>query len=89
LALAGGQRKGFGTAIIFVAILPFFYAFLGFLVGGLIAFLYNAIAHAIGGIEIELEPSPRIMPNVTHTPASTSIPPPIPEVLPSASPNTE
>ena len=85
LAMAGGQRKGFGATIIFVAILPLIYAFLGFLVGGLMAFLYNAIAGAVGGIELEVElPQPTV--NLPQIPAPTLLPPPILEVPPPAGP---
>jgi hypothetical protein len=71
LMMVGGERRGFGAAIFAAAILPFFYACIGFIAGALLAFIYNAISHAIGGIEVELEfPPPTIvsMPQVAVTP---------------------
>ena len=56
LAMAGGERRGFGAAIVFAILLPFCYALIGFIAGAVLAFIYNAISHAIGGIEVELEP---------------------------------
>jgi hypothetical protein len=35
--------------------LPFFYGFLGVLMGGFGAFIYNIIADLIGGLELEIE----------------------------------
>lgn len=88
LAMVGGERRGFGASILFVAILPFLYGFMGFLVGGLMAFLYNAIAMAIGGIEIELDVPPRAIVDVPQiplpppisTPVIDAAPPPSPEI---------
>ena len=59
LAMVGGERRGFGASVLVVAILPFVYGFMGFIVGGLMAFLYNAISMALGGIEVELDIPPR------------------------------
>ncbi len=42
----------FGVASIII--LPIVYGILGFIVGAIVAFLYNIVAGAIGGIEIEL-----------------------------------
>lgn len=54
LALTGGERHGFGGVVVLAVFLPFVYACIGFLAGALLAFIYNAISHAIGGIEVEL-----------------------------------
>jgi hypothetical protein len=54
LAMAGGERRGFGGAVILAVFLPLLYACIGFIAGALLAFIYNAISHAIGGIEVEL-----------------------------------
>jgi len=54
LAVMGGERRGFGPAVVFAVFLPFCYAIAGFIGGALLAFIYNAISHAIGGIEVEL-----------------------------------
>ncbi|HVH87230.1 MAG TPA: DUF3566 domain-containing protein [Terriglobales bacterium] len=81
LATLGGQRRGFGGAVIVAAILPFFYACIGFVAGTLIAFIYNAISQAIGGIEVELELPPPIfnMPLAAAAPPAPSpLPPPAP-----------
>lgn len=84
LATLGGQRRGFGGAVIVAAILPFFCACIGFVAGALIAFLYNAISQAIGGIEVELELLPPIfnVPQAAVAPPaptpSTPLPPPAP-----------
>lgn len=56
LAMAGGERRGFGSAIVVAILLPFCYALIGFIAGAVLAFIYNAISHAIGGIEVELDP---------------------------------
>jgi hypothetical protein len=49
---------GFGVIVLVAAFLPFCYAVGGFLMGGLMGFLYNAVASAVGGIEIQLDPPP-------------------------------
>ncbi len=54
LALAGGERHGFGGAVVLAIFLPFVYACIGFVAGAVLASIYNAISHAIGGIEVEL-----------------------------------
>jgi len=57
LAMIGGERHsaGFGSVIAVAAIAPILYALIGFVAGGVMAFIYNAIAHSVGGIEVELE----------------------------------
>jgi hypothetical protein len=85
LAMVGGTRRGFGGAVVVAAILPFFYGCIGFVAGAIMAFIYNAISHAIGGLEVELElPSTAILDvPQTRLPALTSepvrdVPPPAP-----------
>jgi hypothetical protein len=74
LAVAGGERHGFGGAVVLAIFLPFAYACVGFVAGALLAFIYNAISHAIGGIEVELL---SLMPGSIHTDtpvAATALP---------------
>ena len=84
IAMLGGSSRpaGFGGAIFFVAFLPFCYAVFGFIAGALMAFIYNAIAHAVGGIEVELQLPP---PTILNAPVS--VPPLItPTEVPSPPP---
>jgi hypothetical protein len=83
LAMVGSSTShraaGFGAIILFAAIVPFCYAIIGFLMGGLMAFLYNAVASAVGGLEIELDPS--FLP--TSAPASVpTLPAPTGSIVP-------
>jgi hypothetical protein len=41
-----------------IVLLPIFYGVLGFVVTALMAALYNVVADAIGGVEVELEGTP-------------------------------
>lgn len=84
MAMLGGSSRpaGFAGVVFFVAFLPFCYAVGGFIMGALMAFIYNAIAHAIGGIEVELQVPP---PAILNAPVSvpplitpTEVPPPPP-----------
>ena len=56
-----GQEKDAifsGVAMMFFAILaPFFYGGMGFVIGALMAWVYNMVAKRIGGIKIELQPA--------------------------------
>src|SRR5579872_886282 len=63
LAMMGGSSRpaGFAGVIFVVAFVPLGYALVGFVSGALMAFLYNAIAHAVGGIELELEAPPPVI----------------------------
>jgi hypothetical protein len=85
LAMLGesGRPTGFGGAIVFAAFLPFCYAVFGFIAGALIAFIYNAISHAVGGLEIELQTHPAV---VSSPPVQAPPSPIMPEVPPPASP---
>lgn len=88
--LGGDESKrmaAFGGAILLAAILPVFYGVVGFIAGAIFAFLYNAISHAIGGLEVELEVSyapvlnpPQVpIPSPASSPSSTELahaPPP-------------
>jgi hypothetical protein len=48
---AGGVVGGLAMMVF----IPIFYAVLGFAIGALSAFIYNAASGAIGGLELELE----------------------------------
>jgi hypothetical protein len=89
LAMVGGMRRGFGGAIVVAAILPLFYGCIGFVAGAIMAFIYNAISHAIGGLEVELElPSTAIL-NVPQTPLPGLTSEPVRDVPPPAAPEFE
>jgi len=88
LAMVGGMRRGFGGAVVVAAILPFFYGCIGFIAGAIMAFIYNAISHAIGGLEVELELPPAIL-NAPQTPLPAPIFQPVGEVPPPAPPEFE
>lgn len=94
LAMAGGARPaGFGGTIFVVAFLPVCYAVFGFIAGALFAFLYNAISHAVGGIEVELAGvviAPPIVPPqvIVSTPPAELMPLP-PESAPPKPPEFE
>src|SRR5664279_3421500 len=56
LAAAPGQQKfGMVGFLIIAALSPFLYGALGFVIGAVGALLYNWVASAIGGIELELQ----------------------------------
>ena len=63
-ANAGNKANVFGPAValVFALLLPFLYAAIGFVGGALSAFVYNLIAQWLGGIELELQPSPASLP---------------------------
>ena len=86
VAMMGGERRGFMGAVTLAVFLPFFYACVGFIAGAVLAFIYNAISHAIGGIEVELQLPP---PTFESAPPAPVQPPP--EIAPEASilPQTE
>jgi hypothetical protein len=59
-AAPGAQKL---SALVFVALallLPLFYAAMGFLMGALMAVVYNFVAHKLGGIEMHFEPAPLV-----------------------------
>ena len=59
LAAAPGQQKfGMVGFLIIAALSPFLYGALGFVIGAVGALLYNWVASAIGGIELELQAVP-------------------------------
>lgn len=65
VAAAPGQQKlGMVGVLVIAALSPFLYGALGFVIGALSALLYNWIASAVGGIQMELEavPSPYVAP---------------------------
>ncbi len=58
-AAAPSQQKfGMLGMLVIAALSPFIYGALGFVIGAVGALLYNWIASAIGGIEMELEAVP-------------------------------
>jgi hypothetical protein len=59
LAAAPGQQKfGMIGILIIAALSPFIYGALGFVIGAVGALLYNWVASAVGGIEMELQAVP-------------------------------
>lgn len=84
LAMLGEDKRSAGIAGIIVAavVAPFIYAVFGFVAGAVLAFIYNAISHSVGGIEVELDlpPSPIAIGPVSAIPVSTA--PPLSEVPP-------
>jgi len=82
LAMIGGEKRsaGFGGVIAVAAIAPIIYALIGFIAGAVMAFIYNAISHSVGGIEVELD-LPSSSPSVPILPVST-LPAPAPSVAP-------
>ena len=85
LATIGGSSRpaGFGGAIFIAAFLPFCYAIFGFITGAVMAFIYNAISHAVGGIEVELQAPPLIFNSPQSVPPATApIESPPPQVPP-------
>jgi hypothetical protein len=55
-AIVPGQQKLGMIGIIVIAVLmPVVYAVLGFVMGAIWAFVYNLVADAIGGLELEFE----------------------------------
>ena len=46
---------GFFGIIIFIIFISILYVIIGFIVGALVAFLYNLVAKWVGGIEMEFE----------------------------------
>ena len=90
LAMMGGEKRsaGFGGVIAVAAIAPIFYALIGFVMGALMAFVYNAISHSVGGIEVELD-LPLAIPSGPQLPISS--PPVVPtiDVPPSVPPEFE
>lgn len=58
LAPFGGAMMGAMFGVGAVVILPVVYGVLGFITGAVVAFIYNLVAGAIGGIEIDVDASP-------------------------------
>ena len=59
LAVVPGQQKfGMVTFLVLAVLAPFFYGAIGFVSGAIGALLYNWVASAIGGLEMELEAVP-------------------------------
>jgi hypothetical protein len=69
------QSSGAGGSAILLGLLmmigiPIFYGILGFIVGAIIALVYNVVAGFVGGLEIEVE---------SNDPPAYSAPPPPPQ----------
>ena len=89
LAMLGEDKRsaGIGGVIVAAVIAPFIYAILGFVAGAVMAFIYNAISHSVGGIEVELDlPS---APVVTAPIAPISVEPAAPQPEPPSAIGTE
>ena len=71
------RSSGFGGAIFVAAFLPICYAVFGFIAGAVMAFIYNAISHAIGGLEVELEVPPALIVNTPQALPTPSAPLPV------------
>jgi len=60
-SLAGDRNSQLGAVgtVAMAIVLPVFYGLLGFIMGALMAFLYNLMARWMGGIQIQVEhPAP-------------------------------
>jgi len=57
-AAPGAQKLGMVGILVVAAFSPFVYGAMGFVLGAIAALLYNWIASAIGGIQMELEAVP-------------------------------
>ena len=92
LAMAGGGKRPAGVAgvVVFAAIVPILDAVFGFCVGAFMAFVYNAISHSVGGIEIELLSAPAVIPvNEPQPPLPSASAAPVVEVPPANPPEFE
>src|SRR5690349_6602466 len=86
LAMMGSEKPsaGFGGVIALVAIAPIIYVLIGFVAGAVMAFIYNAISHSVGGIEVEFDLPPTPIATAPSSPfsappitASNEPPPPV------------
>ena len=69
LPFAHGRGSAFPGAIFGVAaiiFLPLMYGGIGFVVGGVTAWLYNLFADLIGGVQVTLQPSTSTSSSSTH-----------------------
>jgi hypothetical protein len=64
----GGGGSTIVIGLLMMVGIPIFYAVLGFIVGAIIALVYNVVAGFVGGLEIEVESN--------ETPAYSAPPPP-------------
>lgn len=88
--VGGGQRiSGVAGVIFFAAVMPILYAVFGFIAGALMAFIYNAIAHAVGGVEVELELPSQAVVAVSQTAQPPALTNPPSEVATPAAPEFE
>jgi len=70
-SLISGQKEGaIGGAVflVFAIIAPVIYGAMGFLMGALMAWVYNLVAKRLGGIKLELQPV-----QVAATPSSSVV----------------
>jgi hypothetical protein len=63
-ATPGQQKFGMIGVLVFAALSPFLYGLFGFIIGALMALLYNWVAGSVGGIKMELEAvaEPQVVP---------------------------
>ncbi len=75
-AMAGPKEFPLGgvLGIVLAFVLPVFYGGMGFVMGAIVALLYNLIAGWVGGFEVERElaPTPQIVPAPVAYPPATS-----------------
>lgn len=58
-ALAPAQQKlGMAGMIVIAILMPVIYGLIGFVAGAIWAFVYNLVAQAIGGLELQLDAIP-------------------------------
>ena len=55
-AAEGMDRLGAVPLVLLAVFIPFIYGLMGFLIGALMALIYNFVAGRFGGIELQLEP---------------------------------
>ena len=58
--MAGGREAAFSgiTGIVLAIMMPVLYGGLGFVMGAIMAFLYNLVAKWLGGIEVQVQAPP-------------------------------
>ena len=91
LAMLGGEKRsaGFGGVIVAAVIAPFIYAMIGFVAGAVMAFVYNAISHSVGGLEVELDLPASPIVAMPIAPASGVPAEPLPDPPPAGRPEFE
>jgi hypothetical protein len=63
-SFAGGRGAALGAAgaLVLAVLFPILYGAIGFVAGAIGALLYNVFAKWLGGIELELQPTPVLQP---------------------------